>query len=437
MRILLRGGTAAEWSNANPTLAAREVGVETDTRKIKVGDGTTAWNSLGYLSAAATGVLDDLTDVTITSAASGDILRYNGTAWVDAVGTTYFEAAGAVAAHEADTTSVHGIADTSTLYRSGGTDVAVADGGTGASNASGARTNLGLVIGTDVQAYDADLAAIAAITPSQGDVIYHNGTSWVRLAAGTSGQFLQTSGAGANPLWATPTSITTPAANALTGSPTLKFWYKADDVSGSDGASVSAWSDASASGYNLSQGTGSKQPVVKTAVPWFNGHRAVRFDGTDDTINNTSTGSSAMASCTAFAVCASAVHGAARSVLDARGSSTYLDIIKGGGNWSFYTGPATGATDQYNPLRGAWVVIVVTDGTDGWMYINGVLAAYGAVGGSVTPTSIYVGSNADVNQYWIGDIAEVGAYSTALSVAQIKELNNGLSNKYGVGSVML
>jgi len=41
--------------------------------------------------------------------------------------------AGALTTHEADTTAVHGITDTTTLYRAGGTDVALADGGTGAS----------------------------------------------------------------------------------------------------------------------------------------------------------------------------------------------------------------------------------------------------------------------------------------------------------------
>lgn len=46
--IQLRGGTAAAWTSANPVLDAREPGLETDTRKIKYGDGSTAWNSLSY-----------------------------------------------------------------------------------------------------------------------------------------------------------------------------------------------------------------------------------------------------------------------------------------------------------------------------------------------------------------------------------------------------
>lgn len=71
----------------------------------------------------------------------------------------------------------------------------------GNASAADARTDLGLVIGTDVQAYSAYLADIAAITPSQGDIIYFNGTDWVRLAAGTNGYFLKTQGAGANPAW--------------------------------------------------------------------------------------------------------------------------------------------------------------------------------------------------------------------------------------------
>lgn len=44
--------------------------------------------------------------------------------------------------------------------------------------------------------------ALYPASPAQGDIIYYNGTAWVRLAAGTSGYFLKTNGAGANPAWA-------------------------------------------------------------------------------------------------------------------------------------------------------------------------------------------------------------------------------------------
>lgn len=46
--IQLRRDTAANWTTANPILAQGEVGFETNTRKLKVGDGTTAWTSLLY-----------------------------------------------------------------------------------------------------------------------------------------------------------------------------------------------------------------------------------------------------------------------------------------------------------------------------------------------------------------------------------------------------
>ena len=53
VRIQVRRGSATDWSGVNPILAAGELGVETDTRKIKVGDGSTAWNSLSYIAADA------------------------------------------------------------------------------------------------------------------------------------------------------------------------------------------------------------------------------------------------------------------------------------------------------------------------------------------------------------------------------------------------
>jgi hypothetical protein len=46
--IKLRRDTAANWTSVNPTLAAGEPGLETDTLKLKYGNGSTAWNSLAY-----------------------------------------------------------------------------------------------------------------------------------------------------------------------------------------------------------------------------------------------------------------------------------------------------------------------------------------------------------------------------------------------------
>jgi hypothetical protein len=47
-QIQQRRGTAASWTSTNPTLAAGEIGFESDTNRFKIGNGSTAWASLSY-----------------------------------------------------------------------------------------------------------------------------------------------------------------------------------------------------------------------------------------------------------------------------------------------------------------------------------------------------------------------------------------------------
>lgn len=81
MAIILkwRRDTAANWTSNNPTLAQGEPGFETDTGKYKVGDGTTAWNSLSYGAYSTNAVAALFTDVGASdpaAPASGKLLLY-------------------------------------------------------------------------------------------------------------------------------------------------------------------------------------------------------------------------------------------------------------------------------------------------------------------------------------------------------------------------
>jgi len=50
--LQIRRDTAANWTSNDPTLAEGEWAFETDTGKLKVGDGSTAWTSLNYIASA-------------------------------------------------------------------------------------------------------------------------------------------------------------------------------------------------------------------------------------------------------------------------------------------------------------------------------------------------------------------------------------------------
>lgn len=93
VQIQLRRGTEAEWTSGNPTLAEGELGVELDTGKFKVGNGSDNWATLEYNVGPAgadgadgtngVGVPEGGTEGQVLAKASGD--DYD-TEWVDQTG---------------------------------------------------------------------------------------------------------------------------------------------------------------------------------------------------------------------------------------------------------------------------------------------------------------------------------------------------------------
>jgi len=69
-QIQVRRGTASQWTATNPVLAAGEWGYESDTNKAKIGNGSSAWNSLSYFGGSGdvtlTGI-QTLTNKTLTA----------------------------------------------------------------------------------------------------------------------------------------------------------------------------------------------------------------------------------------------------------------------------------------------------------------------------------------------------------------------------------
>jgi hypothetical protein len=123
VRIQVRRGTASQWTSANPTLAAGELGVESDTNLFKFGNGSTAWTSLAYAnnSDVAIGEISQDAINTALTMGAGLTKTYNDgantiTITVDSTVValkSYVDSL--ITTHEADTTSVHGIQNTADL----------------------------------------------------------------------------------------------------------------------------------------------------------------------------------------------------------------------------------------------------------------------------------------------------------------------------------
>lgn len=89
-KLIIRNDKASEWAKYNPTLSIGEVGLETDTLKMKVGDGVTKWNALPYYNDQTNIYQDNITtngknigDVAVVTGEHNIKTAYvwNGTAW--------------------------------------------------------------------------------------------------------------------------------------------------------------------------------------------------------------------------------------------------------------------------------------------------------------------------------------------------------------------
>lgn len=164
-------------------------------------DGFTYVRAGGFsLSGGATTSLFSAVDpskITQGGAATTNVLAWNGTIWAPA-------AAGAAltSSAPADVTfsaAVVGVGTTAARSDHKHNITVATAVSVGTTNAQGSASTLALSDHTHA------VTGLLITSQAQGDVLFFNGTSWVRLAPGTSGLFLKTQGAAANPVWSTIT----------------------------------------------------------------------------------------------------------------------------------------------------------------------------------------------------------------------------------------
>ena len=207
-QMQVRRGTASSWTSTNPTLAAGELGFETDTGKFKIGTGSSTWNSLLY----AGGGQSSLTTYQYTATAAQT--TFSGT---DANGNTLSYTVGSIQVY------LNGalLQNTADYAATNGTSVVLTAGALAGDSLTILSLATFSVANTYTQAQADALFIADTIVDAKGDIIAATAADTVsRLAVGANDTVLTADSSTATGLkWATPSSggMTLISTTTLTG----------------------------------------------------------------------------------------------------------------------------------------------------------------------------------------------------------------------------
>ena len=176
-----RRGTAAQWTAANPILAAGEIGFETDTNKFKMGNGSSTWTALTYFANAAelAAIIDSAPETLNTlnelaaaiqddpaffTTVAANLEAHRTSTGVHGVADmtllqTLTQVNNLIATHNSDTTNVHGIVDTSVLATVSNVESAATTAATALSTHSADTTSVHGIANTAALATSTDVSS--------------------------------------------------------------------------------------------------------------------------------------------------------------------------------------------------------------------------------------------------------------------------------------
>jgi hypothetical protein len=342
--------------------------------------------------------------------------------------------------------------------------------------AQGSMTNLGAISVTSA-ATTTGAGYVSGITVSAGadflntnicsgkTILGVNGSASCIGAAGTGTEATASYVCSNKYLWdrnGTAVNGTRYCAPDLSYTTGLTLWLKADDLNANgdlnsgytDGGAVTTWKDSSGSGRDVTQSTSGRRPTYNLTRP---GHFAVvRFDGVDDNLYRTNTGSDLFSNVNQVDIFAVMMQRGSQvnnmllslalpdannvvNIYATYGNVLYIDYgnstVTGGGRW---------AANQPTTWDEAFHVLeIYRSGTTAEISVDGTtLTPFTGGGASTNPSdsldntltgTFVIGADSSSAALLKGDVAEILIFESALGAPDRTTVRCYLANKYGLG----